>query len=171
MDAKKIGKFIYQIRTEKRMTQKELAEQINVTDKAVSKWENGEGCPDVSLLPVLSKVLNVEILDLLEGNLPLENTSKKIYFYDFGRKDVLSKNQMSLIWNFGDLLCNSLSDDFSSITNEKLSFNKSCLDNIKIEDFYKSIETKDEYETFFLILILNTTDFVFNLIITLENHF
>ena len=86
MDAKKIGKFIYQIRTEKRMTQKELAEQINVTDKAVSKWENGEGCPDVSLLPVLSKVLNVEILDLLEGNLPLENTSKKIYLYDFGRK-------------------------------------------------------------------------------------
>ena len=149
MDAKKIGKFIYQIRTEKRMTQKELAEQINVTDKAVSKWENGEGCPDVSLLPVLSKVLNVEILDLLEGNLPLENTSKKIYFYDFGRKDVLSKNQMSLIWNFGDLLCNSLSDDFSSIINESVSFNKSCLDNLKIEDFYNSIETKAEEETFF----------------------
>lgn len=149
MDAKKIGKFIYQIRTEKRMTQKELAEQINVTDKAVSKWENGEGCPDVSLLPVLSKVLNVEILDLLEGNLPLENTSKKIYFYDFGRKDVLSKNQMSLIWNFGDLLCNSLSDDFSSIINESVSFNKSCLDNIKIEDFYKIFETKANVETFF----------------------
>lgn len=149
MDAKKIGKFIYQIRTEKRMTQKELAEQINVTDKAVSKWENGEGCPDVSLLPVLSKVLNVEILDLLEGNLPLENTSKKIYFYDFGRKDVLSKNQMFIIWNFGDLLCNSLSNDFSSIINEKVSFDKSCLDNIKIEDFYNSIETKAEEETFF----------------------
>ena len=149
MDAKKIGKFIYQIRTEKRMTQKELAEQINVTDKAVSKWENGEGCPDVSLLPVLSKVLNVEILDLLEGNLPLENTSKKIFFYDFGRKDVLSKNQMSLIWNFGDLLCNSLSDDFSSIINESVSFNKSCLDNLKIEDFYKIIETKANSETFF----------------------
>lgn len=149
MDAKKIGKFIYQIRTEKRMTQKELAEQINVTDKAVSKWENGEGCPDVSLLPVLSKVLNVEILDLLEGNLPLENTSKKIYFYDFGRKDVLSKNQMSLIWNFGDLLCNFLSDDFSSIINEKVSFNKSCLDNLKIEDFYKIFETKANAETFF----------------------
>ena len=149
MDAKKIGKFIYQIRTEKRMTQKELAEQINVTDKAVSKWENGEGCPDVSLLPVLSKVLNVEILDLLEGNLPLENTSKKIYFYDFGRKDVLSKNQMFLIWNFGDLLCNSLSDDFSSIINESVSFNKSCLDNLKIEDFYKIFETKANAETFF----------------------
>ena len=149
MDAKKIGKFIYQIRTEKRMTQKELAEQINVTDKAVSKWENGEGCPDVSLLPVLSKVLNVEILDLLEGNLPLENTSKKIYFYDFGAKDVLSKNQMSLIWNFGDLLCNSLTDDFSSIMNEKVSFNKSCLDNLRIEDFYKILETKANSETFF----------------------
>ena len=149
MDAKKIGKFIHQIRTKKRMTQKELAEQINVTDKAVSKWENGEGCPDVSLLPVLSKVLNVEILDLLEGNLSLENTSKKIYFYNFGTRDVLSKNQMFIIWNFGDLLCNSLSDDFSSIINENVSFNKSCLDNIKIEDFYKNIETKDENETFF----------------------
>ena len=149
MDAKKIGKFIHQIRTKKRMTQKELAEQINVTDKAVSKWENGEGCPDVSLLPVLSKVLNVEILDLLEGNLPLENTSKKIYLYNFGAKDVLSKNQMFIIWNFGDLLCNSLSDDFSSIINENVSFNKSCLDNIKIEDFYKSIETKAEEEIFF----------------------
>ena len=149
MDAKKIGKFIHQIRTKKRMTQKELAEQINVTDKAVSKWENGEGCPDVSLLPVLSKVLNVEILDLLEGNLPLENTSKKIYFYNFGTRDVLSKNQMFIIWDFGDLLCNSLSDDFSSIINENVSFNKSCLDNIKIEYFYKSIETKDENETFF----------------------
>jgi transcriptional regulator with XRE-family HTH domain len=149
MDAKQIGKFIHQIRTKKRMTQKELAEQINVTDKAVSKWENGEGCPDVSLLPVLSKVLNVEILDLLEGNLPLENTSKKIYFYNFGTRDVLSKNQMFIIWDFGDLLCNSLSDDFSSIINEKVNFNKSCLDNIKIEYFYKSIETKDENETFF----------------------
>lgn len=149
MDAKKIGKFIYQIRTEKRMTQKELAEQINVTDKAVSKWENGEGCPDVSLLPVLSKVLNVEILDLLEGNLPLENTSKKIFFYDFGAKDVLSKNQMSLIWNFGDLLCNSLSDDLSSIINESVSLNKSCLDNLRIEDFYKILETKANSETFF----------------------
>lgn len=149
MDAKKIGKFIHQIRTKKRMTQKELAEQINVTDKAVSKWENGEGCPDVSLLPVLSKVLNVEILDLLEGNLPFENTSKKIYFYNFGTRDVLSKNQMFIIWNFCDLLCNSLSGDFSSIINENVSFNKSCLDNIKIEDFYKNIETKDENETFF----------------------
>ena len=149
MDAKKIGKFIYQIRTEKRMTQKELAEQINVTDKAVSKWENGEGCPDVSLLPVLSKVLNVEILDLLEGNLPLENTSKKIYFYDFGAKDVLSKNQMSLIWNFGDLLCNSLSDDLSSIISESVSLNKSCLDNLRIEDYYKILDTKANSETFF----------------------
>ena len=149
MNNNKIGLFIQKLRKEKGLTQQELGNILYVTDKAVSKWENGEGCPDVSLLPVLSKVLNVEILDLLEGNLPLENTSKKIFFYDFGRKDVLSKNQMSLIWNFGDLLCNSLSDDFSSITNENVSFNKSCLDNIKIVDFYKSIETKDEYETFF----------------------
>ena len=154
MDAKKIGKFIHQIRTKKRMTQKELAEQINGTDKAVSKWENGEGCPDVSLLPVLSKVLNVEILDLLEGNLPLENTSKKICFYDFETRDVLSKNQMFIIWNFGDLLCNSLSADFSSIINENVNnlFNTIIIDTreinnedlryLYIEEEYKKLKGK-----------------------------
>jgi len=47
------------------------------------------------------------------------------------------------------LLCNSLSDDFSSIINESVSFNKSCLDNLRIEDFYKILETKANSETFF----------------------
>ena len=148
MDARKIGKLINQIRTEKRWTQKELAEQINVTDKAVSKWENGEGCPDVSLLPILSKVLNVEISDLLEGDLPLKNNSKKIYFQDFKRRDILSASQMQMVWNFGDLLCNSLGNDFSSTINESVCFKNSCLDNLTLGDFY-NFKTKSKEETFF----------------------
>ena len=67
MNYEKIGEFIKTKRKEMNLTQKELAERINVTDKAISKWERGQGCPDVSLLEVLSKELNVSILELLKG--------------------------------------------------------------------------------------------------------
>ena len=63
MNYEKIGEFIKTKRKEMNLTQKELAERINVTDKAISKWERGQGCPDVSLLEVLSKELNVSILE------------------------------------------------------------------------------------------------------------
>ena len=56
-----IGNFIAVLRKEKNLTQKDLAEKLGVTDKAVSKWERGLGCPDVSLLEALSKILNVSI--------------------------------------------------------------------------------------------------------------
>ena len=61
MDNAKIGKLIYHLRQEKEMTQLQLAEQLNISDKAVSKWERGLGCPDVSLLPELSQILNVDL--------------------------------------------------------------------------------------------------------------
>ena len=61
MDCKKIGALIYSLRKEKSLTQKQLADQIFVSDKAVSKWERGLGCPDVTLLPALSEVLGTAI--------------------------------------------------------------------------------------------------------------
>lgn len=67
MDYNKIGNFIAQKRKNKNLTQKNLAKQLNITDKAVSKWERGLGCPDVSVLENLSKILDVSILDLLNG--------------------------------------------------------------------------------------------------------
>lgn len=67
MNYDKIGEFIKNKRHEKGLTQNELAAKINVTDKAISKWERGLGCPDVSLLEVLSKELDVSILELLNG--------------------------------------------------------------------------------------------------------
>lgn len=54
MDAESIGKFIGSLRKEQNLTQKELAEKLNVTDKAVSRWETGKGIPDVSSLLDLS---------------------------------------------------------------------------------------------------------------------
>lgn len=67
MNYKEIGLFICNRRKKLNMTQKELASKLNVTDKAVSKWERGLGCPDVSILELLSNILDVSILELLKG--------------------------------------------------------------------------------------------------------
>lgn len=64
---KNIGKFIAQLRKEKKMTQKELANQLHITDKAVSKWERGLSCPDISLLNPIADILGVTTSELLNG--------------------------------------------------------------------------------------------------------
>ena len=85
MDAGKIGKLIYELRKEKHMTQRALAERLLVSDKAVSKWERGLGCPDLSLLPGLSAVLEVDLEKLLAGELGendiIGGNMKKTKFY------------------------------------------------------------------------------------------
>ncbi|MDI6619115.1 MAG: helix-turn-helix transcriptional regulator [Clostridiales bacterium] len=63
----KMAQFISELRKEKKLTQKDLAKQLGVTDKAVSKWERGLGCPDISLLSKLSQVLGVTASELLNG--------------------------------------------------------------------------------------------------------
>lgn len=77
MNYDKIGEFIQTKRKEKHLTQKELADKIGVTDKAVSKWERGLGCPDVSILEVLADILDVSILELLKGRM-IENEVIKV---------------------------------------------------------------------------------------------
>lgn len=67
MDNEKIAQFISEQRKEIKLTQKELAEQLGVTDKAVSKWERGLCCPDISLLSKLSSILGVTTSELLNG--------------------------------------------------------------------------------------------------------
>ena len=67
MDLKKTGKFISDLRKERGLTQKELADQVGVTDKAVSRWETGRGFPDVSFLPALAGTLEVSISEIVMG--------------------------------------------------------------------------------------------------------
>ncbi|WP_407309851.1 helix-turn-helix domain-containing protein [Desulfosporosinus sp. SB140] len=64
-----VGNIIRKLRTEREMTQKQLADKMNISDKTVSKWERGLGCPDVSLLSELSDLLEVDISKLLSGDL------------------------------------------------------------------------------------------------------
>ena len=69
MDAKTTGRFIAELRKQKGYTQKELAEKIMVTDKAVSRWETGKGLPDTSLLKPLGDILGVSVGELLSGKI------------------------------------------------------------------------------------------------------
>ena len=85
MDQIKTGTLIRTLRTQKGLTQKALAEAVGVGDKAVSKWERGLGCPDVSLLPQLSRVLGIGLEALLSGALDANDQErgnmKKLNFY------------------------------------------------------------------------------------------
>lgn len=67
MDNIQFGAFIAQLRKEMGLTQKELADRLNVTDKAVSKWETGKGFPDVKLLEPLARALGVSLVELIQG--------------------------------------------------------------------------------------------------------
>ena len=67
MNTNDVGRFISELRKEKGFTQKELAEKLSITDKAVSKWETGRSAPDISLLVPLSELLGVSVIEILNG--------------------------------------------------------------------------------------------------------
>ena len=67
MDKEKTGQLITELRKEKGLTQKQLADALNVTDKAVSKWERGLSFPDISMLEPISELLEVSIMEILAG--------------------------------------------------------------------------------------------------------
>lgn len=85
MDQKKTGEMIRVARLKKNMTQRQLAEKLYLSDKAVSKWERGWGSPDLSILPLLADCLDLDISALLAGNQEeneMENGNmKKLQFY------------------------------------------------------------------------------------------
>lgn len=88
MNYDKIGNFIATKRKEKDLTQKDLADKLGVTDKAVSKWERGLGCPDVSILELLSKALDVSILEILKGRIIEDEIIKVTEMNDYVKETV-----------------------------------------------------------------------------------
>ncbi|MBQ5472301.1 MAG: helix-turn-helix domain-containing protein [Treponema sp.] len=69
------GKVIKKLREQKKLTQEELAQKIFVTSKAISKWETGQGFPDISLVEPLAKALDISVIELLSGTY-VTNTNK-----------------------------------------------------------------------------------------------
>lgn len=94
MDQIKIGKFIAATRTAKKLTQDELAEKIGVTDKAISKWENGRCLPDVSLFKPLCKALDISINELLNGEKDNKETNEEGYIKYL--KETNKKNKIKI---------------------------------------------------------------------------
>ena len=79
MDQQKIGKFIAQQRKAAGLTQAQLAQQLNITDRAVSKWETGKALPDTSIMLELCQILKITVNDLLSGEIvTMENYNKKL---------------------------------------------------------------------------------------------
>lgn len=80
MDCEKIGNFIMQNRKAKKLTQKQLADKLCVTDRAISRWERGVGTPDISLLITLGEILEVSVNEILLGekieNITMEQSDK-----------------------------------------------------------------------------------------------
>lgn len=64
MNQEKIGKYISDLRKENDMTQEQLAEKMGVTDKSISRWENGNTMPDISMLVQLSEILNTTLPEI-----------------------------------------------------------------------------------------------------------
>ena len=87
MDAHKFGAFIAEVRKEKKMTQADLAMKLQVTDKAVSRWERGLGFPDIKILEPIADALGVSILELMRSE-KAETENKK---------DELSKSEITEI--------------------------------------------------------------------------
>ncbi|WP_019849971.1 helix-turn-helix domain-containing protein [Desulfitobacterium sp. PCE1] len=85
MDCAKVGKLILHLRKERGLTQKNVADALNISNKTVSKWERGLGCPDISLLAELSEVLGADMEKMLEGELdpnrPDNGNINRIRFY------------------------------------------------------------------------------------------
>lgn len=85
MDERHMGKLILSLRKEKGLTQKELADRLQISDNAVSKWERGLSCPDISLLPRLAEILGVGVEELLTGG---QKTDMRHVLKDLNRADV-----------------------------------------------------------------------------------
>lgn len=96
MDQIKIGQFIARMRKEKNLTQRQLADILDISDKTISKWETGNGLPDVSLMMPLCEVLTISVNELLSG--------ERLVDRDY--KDKAEENMLALLkGHYRKMLC------------------------------------------------------------------
>ena len=90
MEPDKIGKFIANLRKEKNLNQQELANELYVSTKTISKWETGRGIPDLASLRKICEYFNITLEELLNGKLNEKNTSKTFkYVENYKKKFIL----------------------------------------------------------------------------------
>lgn len=99
MDNIKTGAFIRELRKEKNMTQKELADLLHITDRAVSKWERGLCAPDISLLEPLALALGTTVTELISGE--RQGTEKYTDETDLAVKNIIIYSENETIFYKG----------------------------------------------------------------------
>ncbi len=105
MEKQTLGQKIAELRKAKNMTQLELANQLNITDKAVSKWERDISCPDINTFPKLAEILGVSVDELLQANASGKENNKKEDTFDMVLKAVpLAMSVAVIILTFVDQL-------------------------------------------------------------------
>ena len=107
MDQIKIGKFIAECRKNRNLTQMQLAEKLNITDRAVSKWETGKSLPDSSIMLELCDILKINVNDLLSGEVvKMDNYNKELeknLLEMIKEKEKADKRLLTLEWVIGIL--------------------------------------------------------------------
>ena len=184
IDKAAFGVFLAKRRREKGFTQKELAEKLFVSDKAVSKWERGDGCPDVGILPKLAEILETDVDSLLKGELParkvlteeeikaiqaqiakeendktvtslLKNPAPKIKIYDFKRPDIFGKNELRKIWHIFVVLCEKLRNELAVNRNDLLDIEICSVEQLTNDEFLRTVPQR----TFFYNYDYNNSGF------------
>ena len=109
MDQIKIGKFIAACRKNANLTQLQLAEKLDITDRAVSKWETGKAMPDLSVMLALCDVLGITVNDLLCGEvITMDNYNKELennLLEMIRQKEASDRRLLTLEWVVGILSC------------------------------------------------------------------
>lgn len=107
MNQVKIGKFIADCRKSKNMTQADLAEKLNITDRAISKWETGKGMPDTSIMLELCSELGISVNELLSGEvIKVDNYNLKAeeLLLEMAKKEEMQNKKMMMYeWVIGGL--------------------------------------------------------------------
>ena len=147
MNQVKTGRLIRQLRIKLGLTQKQLAERINVSDKTVSKWECGNGCPDISLLCALAEIFGTDVQVLLKGEIDRnerDKDMKKLKFY-------VCRQCGNIITSTSDASVNCCGNKLSALEPIRAEENQ----KLKVEDaggeWYISSEhemTKEHYISF-----------------------
>ena len=114
MEKKSLGSFIAFLRKEKHLTQKQLAELLNVSDKTVSHWECDETSPDISILPELAELLGVTVDELLKGE---KNPVKTNVNFDFASPK--SESVFDKAGNFASKAFNKIRNNMSAEVTER----------------------------------------------------
>lgn len=163
MDQVKIGKFISSLRKEKGYTQEQLAEKLNVSNKSISRWENGNTMPDLSLIPKLCEILGISINELLSGErIESDEYQKKleeniIINMDLLKKKIngFTKRFMFVVMSIFILLVIGL---FALISYKELTYTKIYLDDSNVQ--ISACKEKDYLG--FTVSTKDETPFMFN---------